>query len=81
MVRRLSGRQVIAILRTFGFEVYSQRGSHVRLQRVTADGNEQRLVIAVHGSTTIPIGTLRSIYRDVCRFIPEDELRPHFYTD
>jgi len=45
------------------------------------NGEEQRLLVAVHGSKTLKPGTLKSIYRDACRFIPEDELRPHFYTD
>jgi hypothetical protein len=26
-------------------------------------------------------GTLQAIYRQALRFIPESELRPHFYTD
>ena len=59
-LRRLSGKQVIAILHTLGFEVYSQKGSHVRLQRVTAQGDEQRLLSAIHGSKTIPSGTLHT---------------------
>ena len=79
-LRRLSGKQVITILRSFGFEIYSQKGSHVRLQR-TDDGQNQRLLVVVHGNKPIRIGTLHSIYQQACRFIPEDELRPHFYTD
>lgn len=34
-LRRLSGAEVIKILAHFGFAVASQRGSHVKLQRVT----------------------------------------------
>jgi hypothetical protein len=26
-------------------------------------------------------GTLHAIYRQALRFIPEEQLRPHFYTD
>ncbi|HHP7231190.1 MAG TPA: type II toxin-antitoxin system HicA family toxin [Xenococcaceae cyanobacterium] len=36
-LRRLSGVEVIAILKRFGFEIYSQRGSHVKLRRVSND--------------------------------------------
>ncbi|MBN8636179.1 MAG: type II toxin-antitoxin system HicA family toxin [Anaerolineae bacterium] len=35
----LSGKELIKILERFGFEVISQKGSHVRLQRVV-DGKE-----------------------------------------
>jgi predicted RNA binding protein YcfA (HicA-like mRNA interferase family) len=78
-LRRLSGKEVIRIFQRFGFEVFSQRGSHIRLQRIV-NGEEQRLLVAVHGNKPIPIGTLKSIYDDGCRFILEEELRPHFYT-
>ncbi len=80
-LRRLSGKQVIRILEGFGFAVFNQRGRHVRLQRITVEGEEQRIVVAVHGSRPISTGTLHAIYREACAFIPEHELRPHFYTD
>jgi predicted RNA binding protein YcfA (HicA-like mRNA interferase family) len=80
-LRRLSGKDVIRILQGFDFEVFSQKGSHVRLQRITTDGQQQRLLVAFHGNKAIKIGTLHSIYRDACQFIPEEQLEPHFYTD
>lgn len=79
-LRRLSGEEVIQLLQRFGFEIYSQRGSHIRLQRII-DGQEQRLLVAVHGSKIIKAGTLKSIYRDASRFIPEEVLNDLFYTD
>ncbi|KAB2866982.1 MAG: type II toxin-antitoxin system HicA family toxin [Anaerolineae bacterium] len=79
-LRRLSGKQILRILQGFGFEIYSQKGSHIRLQRIV-DGQEQRLLVAVHGNKTVKPGTLKSIYREVCRFIPEEEIRQHFYTE
>ncbi len=79
-LRRMSGNEIIRILQGFGFEIFSQKGSHVRLQRIV-NGEEQRLLVAAHGSKTLKPGTLKSIYRDACRFIPEEDLRPHFYTD
>ncbi|MDP2675430.1 MAG: type II toxin-antitoxin system HicA family toxin [Dehalococcoidia bacterium] len=36
-LRRLSGKEVIAILKRSGFDVHSQRGSHVKLRRTSAD--------------------------------------------
>ena len=79
-LRRLSGREVIAILEGFGFEVISSKGSHHKLRRVVS-GNKQTLHVPVHGNREIPLGTLRSIYRDACRYIPEDDLKPHFCSD
>jgi predicted RNA binding protein YcfA (HicA-like mRNA interferase family) len=80
-LRRLSGKEVISFLQKFGFEVYSQSGSHVKLERITEDRERQRIVVAVHGNKDIKSGTLRSIYRTALQFIPEDEIRPYFYAD
>ena len=44
-LRRLSGREVVRILARFGFTVHSQRGSHVKLRRVTSEGRKQTLTI------------------------------------
>lgn len=75
---RLSGSEVVRVLEQFGFEVSRVKGSHHRLTRVTSDG-KSHLTIPVHGKRPIPIGTLKQIYREACRYIDEDELRPHFY--
>ncbi|WP_228061572.1 type II toxin-antitoxin system HicA family toxin [[Phormidium] sp. LEGE 05292] len=32
-LKRLSGAEVVAILVNFGFQVYSQKGSHIKLRR------------------------------------------------
>jgi len=77
-LKRLSGDEVIAILAQFGFAVHAQRGSHVKLRRVAPTG-AQTLTIPKHRE--IDIGTLRAIVRQTSRFIPEDQLRPHFYAD
>ncbi len=45
-LRRLNGKQVIKILQRFGFEIYSQKGSHIRLQRIVNE-QEQRLLVAL----------------------------------
>lgn len=59
-LRVLSGQDVCAILERHGFARVRQRGSHIVVQRVTAEG-----------TTTVPVpdhhelrtGTLRSIIR------------------
>ena len=79
-LKRLSGKELIKILEGFGFKVISQKGSHVRLQRMI-DDKEQRLTIPLQGSKEIKLGTLSGIYKQAVEFIPEDDLREHFYSD
>lgn len=78
-LRRLSGDEVIRLLGHFGFMVHSQRGSHVKLRRISASGVVQTLTIPRHRE--LDMGTLRAIIRQASRFVPEDELRRDFYTD
>lgn len=79
-LRRLTGRELIAILENFGFSVSSIRGSHHKLRRFV-DGQPQTLNIPVHGSKTVPAGTLRAIYREASRYIDPEILKPYFYAD
>jgi len=76
--RRLSGNEVIAIFHSFSFIILSQKGSHVKLRRVI-EGRKQTLTIPVQDE--IDSGTLRAIVRQASRYIPESDLRPHFYTE
>jgi predicted RNA binding protein YcfA (HicA-like mRNA interferase family) len=78
-LRRLSGDDIIAILVRRGFLVHSQRGSHVKLRRVTAQGTIQALTIPQHKE--LDVGTVHAIFRQACRFIAEAELWPEFYAD
>jgi len=77
-LRVLSGREVLKILRKFGFQEFSQRGSHIKLRRVLEGGRSQTLTVPHHEE--IDRGTLHAIYRQACRFIPESELRGEFFT-
>jgi len=76
-LKTLSGRDVVKILSRFGFKVVSQRGSHVKLRRILSDGTKQTLTIPLHEE--LDMGTLRAIFRQALRYIPEEELKPHFY--
>jgi predicted RNA binding protein YcfA (HicA-like mRNA interferase family) len=78
-LRRLSGAELVKILREFGFTVHSQRGSHIKLRRVLPGGASQTLTVPAH--ETVKLGTLHAIFTQAARFIPEEELRRHFYTD
>jgi predicted RNA binding protein YcfA (HicA-like mRNA interferase family) len=78
-LRPLGGRELLAIFAAFGFQVISQKGSHVKLRRVLASGARQTLTIPLHDE--LDKGTLRAIYREALRYISESELRPHFYSE
>jgi len=77
-LRNLSGPDVLQILRDFGFEQYSQRGSHVKVRRLIA-GQAQTLTVPNHKE--IDRGTLQAIIRQASRFIAESDLRRRFYTE
>lgn len=78
-LKRLKGPDVIKIFQEFGFRIHSQRGSHIKLRRISSIGEKQTLTIVTHKE--LDIGTLYAILRQACRYIPEDQLRRHFYTD
>lgn len=77
-LRRLSGEDVIKILGKFGFKVEKQRGSHVKLFRIGQGGGKEVLGVPMHDE--LDKGTLRAILRQATHYIPEDQLRSHFYT-
>ena len=81
-LKRLSSREILRLLGRFGFKVESMRGSHAKLVRLRhAEGDREVrevLVVPMHRAPTI--GTVRAIYRQASRFIPEDELKPHFFS-
>ncbi len=76
-LKRLSGSELVAIFEGFGFAIAAQRGSHAKLRRVLNDGTRQTLTVPVHSE--IDIGTLGAIFRQASRYVPADQLRPHFY--
>lgn len=75
----LSGKKVIKIFLSFGFNVAAQKGSHIKLVRIQKDGVRQTLTIPNHRE--LDKGTLRAIYRQALRYIPEEELKPYFYGE
>ena len=78
-LKPLSGHEVVDIMRSFGFEVHSQRGSHAKLRRITTMGEKQTLTVPLHAE--LDVGTLRAIIRQAAGYVPETELGVHFYTD
>ncbi len=75
-LRVLSGADVVSILGGFGFEVIGGR-KHIKLRHTGLNGNET-LVIPDH--SPIAKGTLRVIFSQASRYVPQEQLRPHFYN-
>jgi len=75
--RRLSGKDVVKIMSNFGFSVASQRGSHVKLRRVT-DVGTQTVTIPLHKE--LDRGTSHAIYGQACKYVNETDLRPYFFV-
>jgi predicted RNA binding protein YcfA (HicA-like mRNA interferase family) len=59
-LRRLSGKAVCDILAKYGFVEVRRRGSHMVMQRKTADST---ITVPVPDHKELRIGTLRSIIR------------------
>ena len=77
-LKRLSGKEVISILNKFGFSFFAQRGSHIKLRRIGSAGDKQTLTVPSHDE--LDVGTLRAIIRQAGRYIPEEQLKPYFYS-
>jgi predicted RNA binding protein YcfA (HicA-like mRNA interferase family) len=78
-LKPLSGDDLLRIFGKLGFRPSAQRGSHVKLLRPSAGGARQILTIPLHRE--LDKGTLKAIYRQALRFVPESELKPHFYSE
>ena len=74
----LSCRDVIKVLGSFGFKVAGQKGSHIKLRRLS-DGTKQTLTIPDHPE--IDKGTLKAIFNQSSKYISATELKPHFYKE
>jgi predicted RNA binding protein YcfA (HicA-like mRNA interferase family) len=75
----LSGDDVVSIFLGFRFTRVSQKGSHVKLKRLTTSGETQTLVVPLHRE--LDRGTLRAIFNQACRYIPADQLGKHFFIE
>jgi predicted RNA binding protein YcfA (HicA-like mRNA interferase family) len=76
-LKRLSARQILRILHSFGLSVVSIRGSHARLKREIEGRPPQVLTIPLHRE--LAPGTIQAIFRQALRFIPEEDIRGHFF--
>ncbi len=67
-VRRMSCREVEAILRRYGFNLCSQKGSHRKWRHAK---RRLQVIVPEHGGRNLPLGTIRSIFANTD--IPESE--------
>lgn len=70
--RDLSGRDLIRLLKRYGYEATRQVGSHIRLQS-TNRGRIHRITIPDHDN--LRIGTLNSILSDVADYLSVDRAK------
>lgn len=61
---QVSGHDVVKLLKQLGYEVIRQRGSHIRLRRITPDG-EHYITVPAH--RIMAKGTLNDILTAVSR--------------
>jgi predicted RNA binding protein YcfA (HicA-like mRNA interferase family) len=52
----MNAKEVLKILYRHGFSQVSQKGSHLKLSK-----DNKQVIVPVHGTKDIPIGTLKSI--------------------
>lgn len=76
-LKQLSGTDIIKILIAFGFEVVSQKGSHVKIKRDVSGFGKEILTIPNHQE--LDKGTLKAIIRQASKYIPSELLEEHFY--
>lgn len=69
-IKRLTAKELEALLTKHGFEMVSQRGSHRKWWN--RDLNTQ-VIVPLHGSRQLPLGTLRQILTQ--SELPESEWR------
>ena len=67
-IRRMDAKQVEKILKRYGFQLVSQKGSHRKWRNVERN---LQVVVPYHKSRDLPLGTLRNIL--VNADIPESE--------
>jgi len=73
----LSGEDLVKVFESFGFVVESQKGTHVKLKRISGDNSKQILVVPLHKE--LDKGTTKAIFNQSLKYISAEELSKHFY--
>ena len=77
-LKTLSGKDLVKIFASFGFELVKQKGSHMKLRRVIL-GHNETLIIENH--KIIPVGTLKSVFNQASKYINIEDLYKYFYNE
>jgi len=75
---KLTGPELIRILELFGFTLVRLQGSHHILRR-HVDSQAQTINIPLHRAGPLPPGMLQRLFMEISRYIPAEDLTPHFY--
>lgn len=66
-----SGKDLARALKSLGYDLVHQRGSHMKMQKLY-EGHKHTIVIPNHKE--LDRGTLKSILRKLSRYIPEEQI-------
>ena len=77
-LKQLSGNDVIKIFISLGFEIISQKGSHIKLKRFS--DNDEKQILTVPNHKELDKGTIKAIIRQAGRYLNDDIIRENFYT-
>lgn len=75
-LRTIGSKEIIKFLEKQGFVVDRQKGSHIVLVRMISFSKQ---VLTVPNHLHLDKGTIKAIYNQASRFIPELELQKLFY--
>ena len=75
----MGGKDVVKIFSTLGFEITSQKGSHIKMKRIMHDGSFQTWIFPLHNE--LDKGTLKAIINQASKYIPKQTLKEYFYTE
>ena len=76
-LRILSSKEIIKFLEKQDFIFNRQKGSHIVLVRVVSFSKQ---VLTIPNHARVDKGTIKALYNQISRFIPESDLQKLFYT-
>jgi len=77
-LKTLPAKKIVSVFLSLGFYVVKNKGGHVKLARISFLGKQ---VLTIPNHKELDRGTLAAIFNQAKRFVPEEELIKHFYTN
>ena len=77
-LRILAAKEIVMFLKQQGFTIDRQKGSHIVFIRVISFSKQ---VLSVPNHTQLDRGTIKALYNQISRFVPEQDLQVLFYGD